>query len=206
MPMSPGDIVHSWFNVDYASQRYQLHMTYRVKVGTGVKTTIAQLADINDVLKAVTVGSVLDRYLACMPINATIQNINSQRVSPAAARSAYVTNSINAAGEAAGASTGNLAGIITLTTDFSGRNQISNKHIGPLPDGEYNDGLLDAGYVVTLDALATALLTEISTDTAQLVVEPVIWHQPGTTADLLVGRRIGDRTGTMRRRTLRVGE
>jgi hypothetical protein len=180
-------------------------MNYNVSATTSAQSVLQDLGTINGHFTLAGVGSVMGSYLACLPTDYTLDFCRSQVLSPF--RSVYVDAAVATPGTfPALASTGNLQHAITLHTANGGRDQIAVKKIGPAPDGTYAGGAPDPAYKAgPLLALAGVLISQRITLGVQITLDPIVKH-PNNTGQPVVGYRLPDRTGTMRRRTLRVGE
>jgi hypothetical protein len=203
MPIPENGVVHSWYDLLYSEQRYQLHLTFKATSATSLMSTEDQLVALNALLANPALSPLVD-YLAILGNDVEVVRVNSQLVAPT--RSAYVSDLIGQMGtDVNGTPTGNVAATLTMHTPNAGRNQIAIKKIGPLPQGTYSDGGIDGAFAIELATLGAALLTQKSVDGANLILTPCIWHAPTPAADILTNFRVGDRAVTMRRRTLRNG-
>jgi hypothetical protein len=143
------------------------------------------------------------RYRDCLPNNCFMDYVDVQAVNPV--RYAFERATIGVAGaHATPALSDNLSVPLVLKTAFGGRAQLSIKHIGPLPNGTFNDGKVTGAYVGKLSALGDALVAT-QTDATMGTWLPVIVH-PGWTYDFLTGHQSTLDVTTMSRRTVRRGE
>ena len=208
MPLPVGTIVAINWVGSYQQQRYLLTHTYRI---TETSSTQEPVGDTNSLAFHFTntdPGTVTYHYRKCLPTNYDIREVAAQAISPQ--RHVKVGISVVYGGTAGGtAITGNVAATVTLKTQLAGRSQISNKHIGPIPTAGYNNGLIigtlfsDLG---TLGIQLSANQTVPAGATNTIKLAAVIFHKEFGQHDLIYNSVVSDRVGTMRRRTLRVGE
>lgn len=167
-------------------------------VGAGIPPTEGDLADDLDDLFA-------PLYKAVMHGSATYYGVKVQKVYPAPVTIATV-NSDNTGIGTAGADPmpGQVAGVITYTTDFIGRNSRGRNYI-PFPAEADNSNLLNIptdGYVARLVAIAAVFTDELeigaSPDNATLTWCLANTETGGTTE--LTGSRANQKWGTQRRR------
>jgi hypothetical protein len=165
--------------------------------------------DAQRIINAVRIGGVINveaAYLACLPPEYRLFDVNVQRIR--AARSAYFGES-SAVGfpgtNADSATVANDSACITLRTQQAGRKQVANMHIGPVPDAVSVAGLLTAAYKVTLSALGTKLVVSGVPVGSGSLISPTIMHVAGGD-DLVQQFHIGPQSRVQRRRTVGVGE
>lgn len=187
------------------SQRIMFTMDYQViTVGTStVEATVS--VDLMDAVQGGGGADLLETdYLALLPPDYTLVYWQAQKLFPT--RYAYVKGSRGVAGAHANATeTANQAAIITLRTVLAGRQDISNKHIGPIPQGAgvQTNGLLDAAYKTKLGTFATSLLSIVTGPVTGTQWQPVVIHKsPAGTSTVLRTQIVGDTVNTMRRRTV----
>jgi hypothetical protein len=146
-------------------------------------------------------------YLAAMPQNYELQFWQVQKVR--GTRGAYRQYARGTPGLlAVDARTANVAGVVTLKTDFGGRNQISNKHVGPLPDNAvyYTAGSLTALMKGFLTTLQGGLLSFCFAALQGWQFDPVILHKTGPTiSNTLTTGIVQPTVRVMRRRTVGLG-
>jgi len=114
---------------------------------------------------------------------------------------------LNIGGARGSAGTANNTIILTARTDMAGRDQVGNYHIGPLAADDQDEGAPVPGLVDAVTAFGDRLLEMTAfafpgggyCDWCLFNWET---HQASNITNIMVG----DRIGTMRRRTLRVGE
>lgn len=209
MPLGVNNIVLITYRSQYASQRYLLTHTYRVGSTTSTQTPALDSNDIALSFSQTGALELLDQYAACLGNNVQIREVIAQAIHP----TRFVRASLALAVDGAGltpASTGNIAGTITLRTFLAGRDQVAVKHVGPPMDEGVNAGAPSAGLFNALNTLGSGLVSnrivDCTTAGETITLEPVIFHRASGTASGLADWVVSDRIGTMRRRTLRVGE
>lgn len=205
MPLEVGDVILvSWRGLCF-NQRIILTHTYKVVTAPDPETSVVHnLSALADALDTGGTQDVTTSYLACLPPQYRLTQVRAQRIYPI--RSAYVAKTKDLPGtHEAPATVANDAAALTLRTDYSGRNQIATKHIGPIPDDVSASGLLIAAYKALLVTLGTKLLV-----TAEFAAtgsaNPGIYHRATNGFDTCWTAIIGDQSRTQRRRTVGVGE
>lgn len=188
-------------------QRIILDTTYVVLSNFPVINSFFQ--DATKIVDLLAVGGAIDvqtAYLACLPPQYTLEEVRVQKINPG--RSAYFSAGfVGAVGTNAGAATvANDAACITLRTQQSGRSQVANKHIGPVPDVANVAGLLTVGYKTTLSALGGKLVVSGTPPTTGALIAPTIFHRATLTNDLVQQFLLGQQGRVQRRRTVGVGE
>lgn len=187
------------------AQRILLTMPYKITQSESAQSDTADLALIADKFGDSVSGVVIAQYLACLPSNYSLNATRAQRIYTA--RSVYLEVPSTASGTWDDvALTANLQHPVTMTTTTAGRNQIAVRKIGPAPTNAVASGAPTAAYVTALTALANAMTISQSIADPFIKLEPVIYHKSSGQSNEIFNYRIPDRTGTMRRRTLRVGE
>lgn len=205
MPINVASRVLITYRGTWAAQRFQLGLSYVVSASTSPNTIIQDLGTLAGHFSSVVAFGILDSYRKCLPTDATIDFVRIQQTIPS--RSVYLDNPLAVVGLFPQvASTGNLQFPITLHTAAGGRNQISVKKIGPAPNTTYTDGEPDPVYKAgPLSIFANVLRQQQITAAPVITLDPVVPH-PFTVDDPVIGARLPTRVGTMRRRTVRVGE
>jgi len=213
MPVvSVNDVVLITYKGTAAEQRILLTTTYKVTtVPDPTEVDVFCGACIDEVRAGGGGGDLIESdYLACLPSEYELDSIKCQIIAPN--RRVYYEQLRGTPGTHADVmETTNLAGVITLRTDFAGRDQVSNKHIGPLPatGNVMTLGSLTGAYKTLLTTLATSLMSQLVPVGIAAVCKPVIWHNdeavpPNT--DWIETAIIGETVRTMRRRSVRLGE
>jgi len=166
--------------------------------------------DLNAVLDQLAMGAADDYvtpYLALMPQQYAIFAMTAQAITPV--RSVKVTRAINppASGtHASPATVANDAAVLTFRTDLGGRNQVSNRHIGPVPDSVSDQGLIIPAYRLLMGTFATRLLSPVAPVGLGGNMDAVVPHVKTGTKNVLKTFVAQDTSRVMRRRTVRVGE
>lgn len=209
MTIAVGDIIRLNAVGSVFGQRIMLTLPYGVQQITGPQPE----ADVcNELLNEVRGGGGGDLfeslYLSCLPVDYQLVKWVAQKTNPI--RYAYVKVNRNTPGTHAGAcEETNLAAVITMSGYLAGRDQIANKHIGPLPGGATvrADGELVIAYKALLDTLGTALASTVLLPGTGVTLAPCIPHAaaPGTYSTI-ADNETQDTIRVMRRRTVRVGE
>lgn len=207
MGLLNNDIVQISFRGLCFGQRIIMTRPYVISGDFPVGTSIGQ--DLESIIGAVAPAGVQDiatPYLACLPPQYSLTGIRAQRIWPT--RVAYREDSIiGAVGTNAGAATvANDSACITLRTALSGRKQVANMHIGPVPDTVSVAGLITNAYKATLNPLGTKLVTSFVPPASGSLVVPVVYHRASHTFDLVQQFILGDQSRVQRRRTVGIGE
>lgn len=205
MPIPIGSRVAVSYRYTWNDQRMLLTLAYNVTATASANTVIQDLGTIAGTFTSVAPLSILDRFRTCLPSNATVNFCRVQQIIPS--RSVYLDTNINLAGQDLNAaSTGNIQLPVTLHTAAGGRNQVSVKKIGPVPDTRYADGAATNAFLTTaITPFAQGLIATQITLAPAITLVPVVPH-PLTVDDPIVGFRLPTRVGVMHRRTVRVGE
>lgn len=194
----------------WAGQRIMFTQTYRLDaVGPFVTHTLASATLLKYIRGGVGgLDAYESLYLALLPAQYTLDYWRAQCIRSVR----YVPVDFNRGVPGTNAEdteAGNQAAVLTLRTVLSGRNQVSNKHIGPLPQGvaTQDDGLLTAGYKTLLSNFGTALLNSFSDLPTASTFTPCIYHgePPLPEANQVTSFVVQDTIRTMRRRNLRAG-
>lgn len=211
MGLGINDIVMVSFDGRCLNQR--VLFTQFLRVAQPTSATISEVQDLKQITDDMAGGvgaPWMDRFLALKPGNYVLRAIRAQRIYPVP-RSVYVETGVNLTGlwEGLDAETVNLAGVLTFKTDFSGRSQVSNKHIGPLPNDAYSLGTLGASLKTDMgdfgDTVLSGFVSSVGTN-----LKSGIYHKDGDGAankwDSFTSWQIGDTVRVMRRRTVGLGE
>jgi hypothetical protein len=190
----------------WQNQRVIFSHTYKITADASPLSPFARSQEIAGDYAAAPAGLVF-RYLSAMPQNYTLKEVRFQVIYPT--RYQYGSEVVSLPGLwSTDAQTGNVASVITIQTGIAGRSQIANKHVGPTPQNAMLNGAPTAAYVTKLDDLAGAILAPVPSPIGGSAITGIsgIFHKglgQFTPGEIYV---ISDRLGTMRRRTLRVGE
>jgi hypothetical protein len=208
MPLATGVIVQLSYRVEYQSQRYLFTHHYRVANNNSTQDTAQDTASIAFFFSQTGANDLMTRYRICLATDAVVREVVAQPIHPQ--RLVRRSVAVSLAGTSSGtASTGNIAAVLTLRTQLAGRSQVSNKHIGPPATVDIGAGLIGANLQAALINLGNELddnQTVPADLPNEILLVPVIFHKSSGTHDVLVSSIISTRVGTMRRRTLRVGE
>jgi len=206
------DVWQVSFRGVYNAQRIILTQTYQVtQITPPITDGNAALVLLNAVRAGVGGFDLIESaYLACMPAEYELQVIRAQNVKPNR-RVYHEVIRTQPGTHAEVADTGNLAAVVTMRTDFAGRSQVSNRHIGPIPStGTVQTlGALTGAYKTLLSTLATALLQSWSEAIPTITFTPCILHPTDIVppnVDKITSAIVGETVRVMRRRTLRIGE
>lgn len=208
MPLALGDRIGCAWRGTWEQQKYMFTHTWKVALTTSTQTLTRDLQDITNAFASLAPLSLLSLYRPCLATDYTINENTAQRVSPQ--RSVKVVRVQSDAGTGGGtAVTGNTAAVFTLKTINAGRSQVANKHVGPIATADYSAGKIGGALSTALALFAARFTASYAiplTSLENLVLVPIIYHRATATDDLTDSIAVSDRVGTMRRRTLRVGE
>jgi hypothetical protein len=186
-------------------QRILLTNMYRVsQTGAPLESANLQLGQLNDQVANKPGGSLLDAYRACLQGDYLTLEVISQVIAPV--RIAYRSDVFTRPGLAGAGTVANDSGAVTLRTAKAGRNQRSTKHIGPVPDGVSQNGLLMIPFKGLLSALGESLSAPIQIVANGLTFTSIVYHKSTSTSDDVVNWIVGDQSRVQRRRTVGVGE
>lgn len=207
---APGDLFLVTAFGSVFGQRIMLTHNYELTtVNMNVLVSDIETSIIKQVRGGAGGTNVLEgAYLALLPADYTLDFWQAQIIGPN--RFVPVTVNRGTVGtHASGTEASNQAAVITLRTDKAGRNQVSNKHIGPIPQGAtvQNNGLVQAAYDALLTTLKTGLLSTLTDVNYGASWRPVINHhtKPIISSDPLTSGLNGTTLRTMRRRTVGLG-
>lgn len=195
-----------------AGQRIIMVRTYRCSAPSAGTTTYTEdMQALIAKVSADSLGGIRGRYLSLLPTAFSLSEIRAQVIYPTRRVLVSVTQTgQNGSNEGSGNVT-NLAGVITFRTALSGRKQISNVHVGPIPPDAISAGSLDAAYrlpMTELKDLLTAVLTPTGFDVASWT--PCVYHRaavaPAPRYDDILTGVVQTTARVMRRRTVGVGE
>lgn len=212
MPSSlVGDILQVTFRGRYEQQRIMLVHHYRLDaVNPFTDAQNVQLALADKVRAGAGGGNIIEgSYLACLPPQYTLEKIRTQTI--ALQRLVMTEVARNVPGTHGGdTETGNQAAVVTLRTALAGRSQVSNKHIGPIPQDVtvQDNGLVTVAYKALLTTLASNLAVQFADAGTGATFTPVIFHKTGTGPNYsVIERWLAQETlRVMRRRTVGLGE
>lgn len=205
MPLPVLSVVLVSYRGTCLGQRILFGMHYEVTENPSAGTVTADLTAIANFFAAPGAGSPLAAYLACLPSNYQCEAVRAQRVGPN--RSVYIDSVVDLPGTFDDIClTANLQHPVEFFTANAGRSQIGVKKIGPAPTSAVVAGAPTNDYKFVLDTFADEFIDSQIVVMGGPTVIPVIYHVGNNQSDPIFSYRIPNRTGTMRRRTLRVGE
>lgn len=203
-----GDIIEVTFKGDVYNQTVLNILHYRVLTAATGSTTVQSdsLATAEHVGPAG--GADIWTLMALLLANDyNLEGVRVQDVFPV--RYAPVFAALPAQGTGGPGNSTNLAGVITKQTRLSGRDQVGSIHLGPIADGDQDQGFMAGTWLTDAQSLADAMEVVLS-PVAGLTLEPVIWHRTvpatGTYSTRITNCTPRDTLRVMRRRTVRVGK
>lgn len=150
-------------------------------------------------------GDIATAYLACLPVQYQMQTIRAQRIK--ASRSSYFSQVNLLAGSNVNPCTvASDAAAITMKGDNAGRNNLSTKKIGPVPDAASAAGLLTVAYTALLNTLGSRLALAWTPPTSGSTLVPIVPHKDGITNEIINNWSVGPESRVHRRRTVGLGK
>lgn len=209
MTIAVGDLIRVAAVGSCFGQRIMMTHNYGVQQITGPQPEADVCNELLNELRGGGGGDLYEStYLSCLPVDYTLVRWVVQKTNPV--RYAYFHVDRNTPGTHAGAcEETNLAAAITFTTLLAGRDQVSTRHIGPLPGGATvrADGELVIAYKNLLDTLGLAMSSIIALPVTGVTLAPCIPHAlPLGTYTTIQDNTTQEEIRVMRRRTVRVGE
>lgn len=203
-PLGVGDILQqSWIST-WQAQRVLLTNTWIVaNPGTGTDGS-DQLQELADFFASGADGTMLNLYLLCLSSEVTCSEARVQKIKPI--RTRYFSSSVGANGVGGLANTGNVATVGTLVSDLAGRDQVGNKHVGPIPADTYAAGAPTNAQLIAMGNFMNQLKLPHTTLATSISIAPILFHRATGLYNYVTQYRLSTRVGTLRRRTLRVGE
>jgi len=178
---------------------------------TGVAGTPDDVDTLDAILARISGGgddALETAYLNCIPAQYRLARWKAQKVQ--ATRTAYRIDGRDVPGNHGDdTETVNQCATLTLTGVLGRRDNISNKHIGPIPQNvsAQDNGLITDAYKTLLGLLAVALLDTQVVMAGAVTLKPCILHPaPAGSYTLLKYYALGNAVGTMRRRTVGRGK
>lgn len=203
-----GEVVQVSLRGRALNQRIIFTHTYQVLTAP---TNPTDWSDFADQFRSALVGQPSDfedAYLACVSSGYQCEIMRIQAVAPS--RLAVNDYVINQPGTRGTTNFSNLAAVVTLRTARAGRDQVSNKHIGPIATADATNGQMINAYLTNLNNLGALLELDIEVGETGAVMVPVIWHSraqgPVPATDRIVSHIAQSSARVMRRRTVGVGE
>lgn len=199
------DLVRVNFIGQCFGQKIVLTHAYRKSAGNTALDFLTELGALVDELKVGGGVDLLTPYLACLPDDYQMVQIDAQKIkttryikysSPTVVNGTHISP----------ATVANDSACITLKGELASRRSISNKHIGPVPDAVSNSGLLQAAYRTKLATLAEKMLVDMTVAGVN-VYKPCIINGPNAIGYTEVEfYSIGLQSRVQRRRTVGLGE
>lgn len=189
------------------NQRILLTQYYQATGEGNPSTTLtADFAEWVSVIDAVGNNDLMSRYMALFASSYEAQEMRFQRIKPV--RSAYTSfvPSVQAGQFEGETNTAAMSAGVTFRTALSGRDQVSTKKIGPLPEEASISGLIADTYAELLGQFAAQLATNISLVQAAVTLVPGIFHPKTQTFTPFASHIVQDTTRTMSRRVVGRGE
>lgn len=191
------------------NQRIMLTHKYYVSNVVGTINDLDAEAALGIELTAGGGGDLMETaYRAILPPDYELLLVDVQKIYPTRMRTVPITRgqigtNANVAYQA------NVHAALEFVTNFAGRDHVSVKKIGPIPQhiSLYDDGVITATLGTLLGTLATAMKAQPNVLTGSLEFTPCIYHKgvvPNFTE--ITGHKIQDSIRVKTRRTVRVGE
>lgn len=207
MAIMANDILYFAFRGSCFGQRIMLTQWYQA-TGTGnPSTTLVQdFAEWRTAIDSVAVNDLTSQYLALFGSDYELQELRFQRIKPV--RSAYTSFVPTTQAGTFDGETGTAANsaAITYRTILAGRDQVSTKKIGPLPEEASVAGLIADTYAELLQTFAANLMSNIALVTAAVELVPGIFHPVANTFTPFASFLLQDTSRTMSRRVVGRGE
>lgn len=209
MPLGTNSVFLVSYETTFASQRYLFTQTFRIVNSDSDQTPALDTFDLVQHFIGTGANDLLTRYRACLASNAIVIGCTVQGIYPIRfVRSSATLNLVGT--QSNQANTGNIAGVVTLRTHLAGRSQVANKHVGPAAVDMFEAGAAVAAERTALlnlgNRITENIVVDLSTAGQEISYIGCIYHKASQTNDLVVTAVASDRAGTMRRRTLRVGQ
>ena len=205
MGVALGDKVQVTFTGRCYSQRIILVQNYVVtQAAAPGDTYVFNMTSLINDLDTGGVRTIVPEYLALLNNDYTLITIKAQVIKPV--RLAYVSKEVARPGTGGAGTVANDSACLTLRTANAGRDQVSNKHIGPVPDGVSVAGRLDVAYKADVAVLGDKMIASVQPVALGPIYTPVVYHRFPDTTDAVAGFIVGDQSRVQRRRTVGVGE
>lgn len=147
-------------------------------------------------------ASVKTTYLACLPSDYTLDYYNVQVIYPTRYKRKQ-TFDAGVGGLVAPAKESATAQVIYRSGDLGSRKDQSSLHLPGVGDSLIADGVLDAGQITRLNALAVKCKTAYTILGGSITVSPAIFHRgPQPTFSLITDAIAKTEVRTMRRRVV----
>jgi hypothetical protein len=207
MALLVGDIVFMAFEGQCFGQTVLFTQYYRCSGVGGAQTSLTQ--DFTEMFNLINGGGPEDLTTAYKDLFSNeyvLEAVRLQRIKPV--RSAFNRFAINAGNGTFDGQTGTAANSVGVTfrTELAGRDQVSTKKLGPVPEEAQLSGLLTDAYKAEVKVFADAVMLDIVLLAAQVTLIPVIFHPTTGLADDFATYEIQDEVRTMSRRVVGRGE
>lgn len=207
MAVAVGDVFLVTLEGICNDQVIMLTQTYEVATLAGATDEALVSADLAERVSAAGADILESDYLNCLGTNYTLDFIHAQKIYPVRFRRRTEVRGVPGTGGAA-ATTSNLAMVISLHGEEAGRDQIANKHVGPIPTDVlfYDEGVLEAAGKSAQLALANQLILDVGA-AGWYTMKPCIYHRATVIpkSDYITGHVLPEQVRVMRRRTVRLG-
>lgn len=202
-----GDVILVTFVGQIYQQRTMLTLPYAIFSITGTHNIL----DVQDaLLAALKAGGAEDfetAYAACLTDGWASEEIWAQRIYPTRARRNQTPGTLD--GTLGAGVVSNVAAVIEMWTEKAGRDQIANKHIGPMDPGDpsASSGRWTNVALSPLGLLRDAILEPVTILAGAVDLLPCIYHKASVSPkfDYLVAGTVHDTTRTQRTRTIGKG-
>lgn len=216
-PVAVGWVVAVTFRGTMNNQIVMTTFHYMItEIAAGpIPSNVVSITDINTALTAP--GNMQDDYAQAMPSNWSQTAMEYQWIAPIRFRKIAFGNGFPVGGNINDAHTSNLAVVISLSGERSGRRFVANKHLPGIADGDFTGGIIGNPTLGDMTAVAAQSLANLVTP--ELTLVPIIYgrfiapfvkcgvNKPGQ-AELktpVAGAAVKDTVRVMRRRTVGVG-
>lgn len=175
-------------------QKFVLTHTLKATTVTGAQSILTAQGDVVDKFKEGGANDLVTPWAACLQSSATVKEITAQRIHPVRMRKYSFPQ--DKGGLAGASEASNLASPIQFVTQFGGRKQSANKHIGPLAFGTgetlIKDGLLTGAYIGLFQDLADIMLTSVTSNAGNVTWTPCIIHRAKEKPHAITGSDVYD--------------
>lgn len=207
--LAVGDVLSVNWNMRMAEQQILLTTHWKITdiTGGGFNVEMNALFEAMNTLFD-SVGEVTDCLVDCLCTDVSILSVDFQSIYNPRYIKVPLLPAQDAGTVAGNSLPPNVAHVMTLRTDVAGRDQIGNKHIGPVPPSFTSGGRVTATGNGAYAPLLTALKTPISVSAGGVDVnlDPCIYRRsdPGN-SPLITNGYLQQTTRVERRRTVGLG-
>lgn len=207
MALQTGDIVLMSFEGKCFGQTIIYTQHYRINGAGNPTTTLTQ--DWLEVMSLINGGGeddLITHYKDLYSNEYTLFGVRLQRIFPI--RSAFFRTAIVDGGGTFVGQTGTASGSAALTfrTEKAGRDQISNKKLGPVPEEAQLEGLLTAAYQAEVKVFGDQQMRELVLPVASVDMIPVVYHAGTHATDDYASFEVQAEVRSMSRRVVGRGE